>query len=63
MMADLMTYREGDRSYPSLWFLRAVGLVVTIITLGLTAASTASFGASACGTPGKLSYNLAVVCL
>ena len=63
MMANLIAYREGDRSFPILWPIRVFGLVVTIITLGLSAASTASFSNLSCGTPGKLSFNVAVVCV
>ena len=58
----LLAHREGDRGFPWLWFVRAVGLVVTIITLGLTATGAASFSSLGCTSPGKLNYNIAVVC-
>lgn len=57
----LLAHREGDRGYPWLWFVRAIGLVVTIITLGLTATGAASFHTIACDSPAKLNYNIAVV--
>ena len=61
MAGGLLAHREGDRCFPWLWFVRAIGLVFTIITLGLTAAAVNSFGAIACDSPAKLNYNVAVV--
>ena len=34
-MANLFAYREDERSFPALWFVRALGFVLTLIILGL----------------------------
>ena len=55
--------KTSPRSFKQLWYIRLVALVVTLIVLGITAANTATFHSMGCDAPGRLSYNLAVVCL
>lgn len=55
--------KTSPRSFKQLWYIRFVALVITLIVLGITAADTASFHGIGCDAPGRLSYNLAVVCL
>lgn len=59
-MNNLLRHGENDRSWPLVWGLRAFGLLLTVITLGVTANNAANFSAYSCSIPGKLSYNLAV---
>ena len=55
--------KTSPRSFKQLWYIRLVALVVTLIVLGITAANTAGFHSIGCDAPGRLLYNLAVVCL
>ena len=54
--------KASPRSFPWLWYVRLVALIITWIVLGITASNTATFHNIGCDTPGRLSYNLAVVC-
>ena len=54
--------KTSPRSFPWLWYLRLVALVVTLIVLGITSSNTATFLDIGCNAPGRVSYNLAVVC-
>lgn len=52
--------KTSPRSFPWLWYLRLVALVVTLIVLGITASNTATFHDIGCDAPGRVSFNLAV---
>lgn len=52
--------KTSPRSFPWLWYLRLVALILTFIVLGITASNTATFHNIGCDAPGRLSFNLAV---
>ena len=54
--------KTSPRSFPWLWYIRLVALVVTLIVVGITVWNTASFSSAGCDAPARLLYNLAVVC-
>lgn len=54
--------KTSPRSFTWLWYLRLVAFVVTFIVLGITVANTVAFHDIGCNAPGRLNYNLAVVC-
>ena len=53
--------KTSPRSFPWLWYIRLVALVITLIVLGITAANIATFHNIGCDAPARLLYNLAVV--
>lgn len=54
--------KTSPRSFPWLWYIRLVALVITLIVLGITASNTSTFHSIGCDAPARLLFNLAVVC-
>lgn len=53
--------RTSPRSFPWLWYVRLLQMVVTIIILAITALDASVFSGIGCNVPSKLDYNIAAV--
>jgi hypothetical protein len=61
MMQIYTTDKTSPRAFGWLWFMRLVGIIFTLIVLGIAAGDIADFHNASCSAPSKLSFNLAVV--
>lgn len=61
IMALFITDKNVPRSYTWVWILRIVGIVLSLVALGLSASLASALNSISCVSSSKINFNVAVV--